>query len=90
MMRDFITPDWKKLITYLLFVILFMGETLVLRSVYQRDYVITFLLNIYNNFFNQIDYVNLFTISFIYYIIVLMILYVLSCLVILILGRVKK
>jgi hypothetical protein len=89
-MLNFIVPDWKKLVVYLIFVILFMSETLLIRSVYQRDYVVYFLMNIYNSFFKEIDYFNFFTLSFIYYVMVLMMLYVLSCFVIMILGKIKK
>ncbi len=85
MLKKFLMPDWRKLIIYLIFVIIFMTETLLIRSLYQKDYVVVFLSNIYNYFFRGIkDYVNFFTLAFFYYLIVLMILYLLSCLVVLI------
>lgn len=90
MLKDFIAPDWKKLITYLILIAIFMSETLFLRSVYQRDNVVTFLLYVYNSFFKEIDYVNFFMISFFYYIFVLMTLYILSCIIILIIGKIDK
>jgi hypothetical protein len=90
MLREFILPDWKKLIIYLVFVILFMGETLLLRSVYLKDYVVSFLLGVYKNFFSEMNYVNFFAVSFIYYLLVLFALYILSCFVMLILKNIKK
>jgi hypothetical protein len=90
MLRDFLMPDWKKIIVYLVLVILFMGETLFLRSVYQKDYVVVFLLNVYNSIFSNMDYANFFLMSFVYYLFVLMILYLLSCFVVMIISKIKK
>jgi hypothetical protein len=90
MLKDFIVPDWKKLITYMLFIILFMGETLILRSMYHRDYIVVFLVGFYNNILQYISFVNFFMVSFSYYIMVLASLYLLSCVVILILGKIEK
>lgn len=91
MLKEFLTPDWRKLIVYLVFVIIFMTETLLIRSLFQEDYVITFLSNVYNYFFTEMkDYVNFFTLAFSFYIAVLAVLYLLSCVVILITERIKK
>ncbi len=90
-MKDFLMPDWRKLIVYLLFTITFMSETLIIRSVYQKDYIILFLSNVYDYFFTGVrDYVNFFVIAFLYYIFVLAILYLLSCLVIRIVEKSQK
>ncbi len=91
MLKEFLTPDWKKLIVYLVFVIIFMTETLLIRSLFQEDYVIMFLSNVYNYFFTEMkDYVNFFTLAFSFYIAVLAVLYLLSCAVILITEKIKK
>jgi len=91
LLKEFLTPDWRKLIVYLVFVIIFMTETLLIRSLFQEDYVITFLSNVYNYFFTEMkDYVNFFTLAFSFYIAVLAVLYLLSCVVILITERIKK
>lgn len=91
MLKEFLTPDWRKLIVYLVFVIIFMTETLLIRSLFQEDYVITFLSSVYNYFFTEMkDYVNFFTLAFSFYIAVLAVLYLLSCVVILITERIKK
>lgn len=91
MLKEFLTPDWKKLIVYLVFVIIFMTETLLIRSLFQEDYVIMFLSNVYNYFFTEMkDYVNFFTLAFSFYIAVLVVLYLLSCVVILITESIKK
>jgi hypothetical protein len=91
MIKEFLSPDWRKLIVYLVFVIIFMTETLLIRSLFQEDYVVTFLSSIYNYFFTEIkDYVNFFTLAFFFYIAVLAILYLLSCIVILITEKIKK
>ena len=91
MLKEFLTPDWRKLIVYLVFVIIFMTETLLIRSLFQEDYVIMFLSNVYNYFFTEMkDYVNFFTLAFSFYIAVLAVLYLLSCVVILITERIKK
>jgi hypothetical protein len=91
LLKEFLTPDWRKLIVYLVFVIIFMTETLLIRSLFQEDYVITFLSSVYNYFFTEMkDYVNFFTLAFSFYIAVLAVLYLLSCVVILITERIKK
>jgi hypothetical protein len=91
LLKEFLTPDWKKLIVYLVFVIIFMTETLLIRSLFQEDYVIMFLSNVYNYFFTEMkDYVNFFTLAFSFYIAVLVVLYLLSCVVILITESIKK
>ncbi len=91
MLKKFLAPDWKKLAIYLIFIIIFMTETLLIRSIYQEDYIVVFLLNIYNYFFKGMkDYVNFFTISFIFYLTILIVLYLLSCLVILIHEKIEK
>lgn len=91
MLKEFLTPDWRKLIVYLVFVIIFMTETLLIRSLFQEDYVIMFLSNVYNYFFTEMkDYVNFFTLAFSFYIAVLAVLYLLSCVVILITEKIKK
>ena len=91
MFKEFLTPDWRKLIIYLVFVIIFMTETLLIRSLFQEDYVVAFLSNIYNYFFvGMRDYVNFFTLTFFFYIAVLAILYLLSCIVVLITEKIKK
>jgi hypothetical protein len=91
MFKEFLTPDWRKLIIYLVFVIIFMTETLLIRSLFQEDYVVTFLSSVYNYFFVGMgEYVNFFTLAFFFYIAVLAILYLLSCIVILITEKIKK
>ncbi len=90
MLKEFVTPDSKKLVLYLLLVIVLVFETLIIRSVYKKDYTVDFLLSIYNTFFNEIEYVNFFMISFAYYIIVLVVLYIVSCLIVFILGRIRE
>ncbi len=91
MLKEFLTPDWRKLIVYLVFVIIFMTETLLIRSLFQEDYVIMFLSSVYNYFFTEMrDYVNFFTLAFSFYIVVLAVLYLLSCVVILITEKIKK
>lgn len=91
MLKNFLTPDWRKLIVYLVFVIIFMTETLLIRSLFQEDYIVKFLSNVYNYFFTEMkDYVNFFTLAFFFYIAVLAILYLLSCVVILITEKIKK
>lgn len=91
MIKEFLSPDWRKLIVYLVFVIIFMTETLLIRSLFQEDYVVTFLSNVYNYFSTETkDYVNFFTLAFFFYIAVLAILYLLSCIVILITEKIKK
>jgi hypothetical protein len=83
MIKEFLMPDWRKLIVYLLFTITFMTETLIIRTIYQKDYIVIFLSNVYDYFFSGMkDYVNFFAIAFLYYIFVLTMLYVLSCIVI--------
>lgn len=91
MLKNFLTPDWRKLIVYLVFVIIFMTETLLIRSIFQEDYVVAFLSNVYSYFFTEMkDYVNFFTLAFFFYIFILAILYLLSCIVILITEKIKK
>ncbi len=92
MVKKFLRPDFKKLIIYLVFVLIFMSETLLIRSLYQKDYIVEFFLNIYSHFFSGMrDYgISFFTITFICYLSVLFVLYLLSCLVVLIHGKIEK
>jgi hypothetical protein len=91
MIKKFLSPDWRKLIVYLAFVIIFMTETLLIRSLFQEDYVVAFLSNVYNYFFTEMrDYVNFFTLAFFFYIAVLAALYLLSCIVVFITEKIKK
>jgi hypothetical protein len=91
MLKEFLAPDWRKLIVYLIFVLIFLTETLLIRSIFQRDYMMIFFSNVYDYFFKDMkDYVNLFTIAFSFYIAILVVLYVLSCTVILIKEKTKK
>ena len=90
MIKEFLSPDWRKLIVYLVFVIIFMTETLLIRSLFQEDYVIEFLSNVYSYFTEMRSYINFFTLAFFFYIAVLAVLYLLSCIVILITEKIKK
>ena len=92
MLKKFLLPDWRRLITYFIFVLIFMAETLLIRSLYQKDYIVEFFLNIYNHFFSGMkDYgVSFFTITFLCYLSILFVLYLLSCLVILIYEKIEK
>ncbi len=91
MLKKFLKPDWKRLIIYLVFVLIFMSETLLIRYLYKKDYIVEFFLNIYNHFFKGMkDYVNFFTLTFFCYLLVLFVLYLLSCLVILIYEKIEK
>jgi hypothetical protein len=91
MFKEFLTPDLRKIIVYLLFVIVFMSETLMLLSVYKENYIISFISNVYRNFFGGAeDSINFFTVAFVYYIVFLVGLYLLSCLVISIFDKIGK
>jgi hypothetical protein len=87
-LKEFLTPEYRRIIAYLLFIIIFMSETLLIRYVYRGDYIVLFLLDIYHSFFKY--YVDFFTVAFFYYLIILTILYLLSCIVILITEKIKK
>lgn len=89
-LKEFFIPDWRKLVVYLIFVIIFMSEVLLIRIIYQRDYMVVILTNIYNHFFLGKGYINFFTLSFFFYLVLLVILYLLSCLVILIIEKTEK
>jgi hypothetical protein len=89
--KRFLIPDIRKLLVYLVFVLIFMCEILLIRSLYQQDYMVVFLRAFYNNFIKgKQSYINFFTVAFFYYFILLMILYLLSCLVILIYEKIEK
>jgi len=92
MVKKFLKPDFKKLMIYLVFVLIFMSETLLIRSLYQKDYIVEFFLNIYNHFFSGMENygVSFFTLTFFCYLSVLFVLYLLSCLVILIYEKIEK
>ncbi len=90
MLKKFLVPSLEKLLIYLFFVIIFMAETLLIRSIFERDYIMLFISAIYDNFFKGlVDYVNFFTVAFFYYLVILAVLYVLSCLVIFIYEKTK-
>jgi hypothetical protein len=91
MLKEFLAPDWRKLIVYLVFVLIFLTETLLIRSIFQRDYIMVFFSNLYDHFFKDMkDYVNFFTIAFSFYVAILVVLYLLSCIVVLIKEKTKK
>jgi hypothetical protein len=91
MLKEFLIPDWRKLVVYLVFVIIFMSEVLLIRSIYQKDYMVIFLNNFYNHFFSGSEaYIDFFSIAFFFYLVLLAILYLLSCLVILIYEKTQK
>ena len=91
MLKKFLVPSLEKLLIYLFFVIIFMAETLLIRSIFEKDYIMLFISSIYDNFFKGlVDYVNFFTVAFFYYLVILGVLYLLSCLVILIYEKTKE
>jgi hypothetical protein len=90
MLKEFLVPDLRKMIIYLLFVTIFMSEILLIRYVYHKDNIVTFLSGFYENFSGAESYISLFTISFFFYIFILIIIYLLSCFVSLIIDKIKK
>jgi hypothetical protein len=90
MLKEFLVPDLRKIIIYLLFVTIFMSEILLIRYVYHKDGIVTFLSGFYENFPGAEGYISLFTISFFFYIFIFVMLYLLSCFVSLIIDKIKK
>jgi len=89
--KEFFTPDCRKMIIYLVLVLIFFAEIFIVRSVYNADYIVLFVLNIYENYLTGLkDYVNFFTLTFFFYIFILFILYLLGCLIVLIIDKIKK
>ena len=91
MIKEFLRPDFRKLITYLVFVFIFLTEIFLIRFLYQRDYMVEFVSKIYYSYLTIVeDYVSFFATAFSFYIFILAILYLLSCIVIFIIEKIKK
>ena len=90
MLKEFFTPDWRRMIIYLIFVMIFMSEIFMIRYFYHVDNIVLFISGIYQSFPSLEGYIDLFTLAFFFYIFIFVMMYVLSCFVNLIIGRIRK
>jgi len=89
--KEFFIPEWKKMLIYLALVLIFLSEIFLIRFIYREDYMVSFVSYMYYNYFTGLkEYVSLFTMTFLFYILVLFVLYLLSCLIVLIADKIKK
>ena len=90
MLKEFFTPDWRRVIIYLIFVLIFMSEIFMIRYSYHVDNIVLFISGIYQDFPGLGSYIDLFTLAFFFYVFIFVMMYVLSCFVNLIIGRIRK
>lgn len=89
-LKEFFMPEYTKLITYLILVLIFLSEIFIIRSVNREDYMISFISNIYYSHLSGMgEYFSLFVFAFFFYVAILFILYSLGCLIVLINKRKK-
>jgi hypothetical protein len=68
MLKDFFIPDWRRVMIYLIFVLIFMSEIFIIRYLYHVDNIVLFISDIYQNFPGLESYIDVFTLAFFFYI----------------------